>query len=239
MTGKRRQGPFVVLATGLFLILSFNSAPSGSSVPTTPPPPPEEILALEEIATWLVGPPGDLQALQPGDLSRAMTSRPLTFELFRSYTDKASQRDFLLGLPFGADIYEASEKHQVDGLLVAAVVQAESSFKPTAVSPTGAVGLMQVLPSTANLYGDADLTDPKVNLEVGTRYLRDLLERFDGSLNLALAAYNAGPTNVSRYGGIPPFRETRQYVDRVLSLYVENHKSVWDATGSTDLLLFQ
>lgn len=239
MTGKRRQGPFVALATGLFLILSFNSVPSGSSVPTTPPPPPAEILALEEIATWLVGPPGDLQALRPRDLARALTSRPLTFDLFRRYTDKASQRDFLLALPFGRDIYAVSEKHQVDGLLVAAVIRAESSFKPTAVSPTGAVGLMQVLPSTASLYGGDDLTDPKTNLEVGTRYLRELLERFDGSLNLALAAYNAGPTNVNRYGGIPPFRETRQYVDRVLSFYVDNHKSVWDATGATDLILFR
>jgi len=239
MTGKKRRGPFVALATGLFLILSFNSVPSGSSVPSTPPPPPEEILALEEIASWLVGPPGDFHALRPADLSAAIGSQPLAFDLFRSYTDEEARRGFLLDLPYGDEIYKAAERQHLDALLVAAMVQVESGFQPKVVSPRGAVGLMQVMPTTAQLFGRNDLTDPKVNLEAGTLYFRRLLERFNGSLDLALAAYNAGPATVSRYGSVPPFRETREYVDRVLNLYVDHHKSVWDASGATDLILFR
>lgn len=236
MNPRRRRGPFVVLATGLFLILSFNSVPSGSSVPSTPPPPPEEILALEQIATWLLGPTDGRKLLQPTDLNRA---EPLAFELFRTYTDEKARHRFLVDLPFGREISEAAERQQLDGLLVAALVQVESSFAPEVVSPRGAVGLMQVLPSTARLYGRRDLTDPRANLEVGTRYLSTLLQRYGGSLELALAAYNAGPANVKRYGGIPPFPETRSYVKRVMSLYVDHHRQVWDATGATDLILFR
>lgn len=239
MKVRKSRGPFVALATGLFLILSFNSVPSGSSVPTVSPPPPEEIAALEEIASWLVGPPGDLQAIRPADLSKAVDSQPLAFDLFRSYTDEASRRSFLLDLPYGDEIYQAAENQHLDALLVAAMVEVESSFKPAAVSPKGAVGLMQVLPSTGRLYGRRDLTDPKVNLEAGTLYFRSLMERFDDKLDLALAAYNAGPATVSRYGSVPPFRETREYVERVLSRYVDHHKSVWDASGATDLILLR
>lgn len=233
---RSRRGPVVASATALLLLLSLDSAPSGSSVPTTSPPPPEEIQALEEIASWLVGGPKSLEAIHLTDLT---SSAPLAFELFRSYTDEESRHERLRDLPYGEEMLEVAADHQVDGLLLAALVEVESSFAAGAVSPKGAVGLMQVLPTTGRLYGHDDLTDPRVNLEAGTRYLSHLLDRFDGQIDLALAAYNAGPGAVSRYDGIPPYRETQAYVDRVLSLYVEHHKKVWDDTGATDLILLR
>jgi soluble lytic murein transglycosylase-like protein len=91
---------------------------------------------------------------------------------------------------------------------------------------------MQVLPSTGELYGIADLHDPHVNLEAGCRYLGQLLRDFDGDLERAVAAYNAGPATVVRYGGVPPFRETREYVRRVLALYRERSDAAWERAGA-------
>ena len=85
---------------------------------------------------------------------------------------------------------------------------------------------MQVLPSTGEMYGVQNLTDPHVNLDVGSRYLRQLLRDYDGDLEMALAAYNAGPATVERYGSVPPFRETRDYVKKVLRLYEKHRQSV-------------
>jgi len=236
---KRRKS-LVVLATGLFLVLSFNSIPSGSSVPTAPPSlEPEEVLALEEIARWLSGTTDGMTALSPRDLTRAAASKPLAFELFRDYTDEEARREQLLTVPFGAEISRAALQHDIDGLLLAALVEVESGFRPRVVSPQGAVGLMQVMPTTGLQYGASNLTDPLTNIEVGTRYLSELLDEYGGSLDLALAAYNAGPANVARYGGVPPFRETRRYVDRVLSLYLSHHRNAWQTSGAQDLILFQ
>lgn len=109
-----------------------------------------------------------------------------------------------------------ARKHGVDARLVHAVIQVESAYRARAVSPRGARGLMQLLPSTGRQYGAMDLFDPQVNLDAGVRHLKSLLSRFD--LPLALAAYNAGEGAVSRFGGIPPFRETQNYVTRILGL---------------------
>jgi len=112
---------------------------------------------------------------------------------------------------------------------VAAIVEAESGFNPGRVSPRGAVGLMQVLPSTAGglgAAGDKDLHDPRVNLDVGSRYLGRLIEDYSGDLELVLAAYNAGPGAVERYRGVPPYPETQEYVRRVLTLYDEHNQTV-------------
>lgn len=239
-TGYRRHKSFVALATGLFLILSFNSIPSGSSVPSSPPALElEELQALEEIEDWLTGHGDGLRAVTSRDLTRAAASTPLAFELFRDYTDEEIRRRQLLSMPFGDEISLVAERHDLDGLLLAALVEVESGFRPQAISPRGAVGLMQIMPATGSHYGAVDLTDPRANLEAGARYLSDLLEGYGGSLDLALAAYNAGPGNVARYGGIPPFRETRNYVERVLSVYVDHHRNVWEASGARDLILFQ
>jgi hypothetical protein len=113
-------------------------------------------------------------------------------------------------------IADAAARHGVDARLVHAVVQVESAYHPRAVSRKGARGLMQLLPSTGRQYGALDLFDPQVNLDAGVRHLKSLLGRFE--LPLALAAYNAGEGAVERFGGIPPFRETRNYVTRILRL---------------------
>jgi len=113
-------------------------------------------------------------------------------------------------------IASTAAKHGVDARLIHAVIQVESAYHSHAVSRAGARGLMQLLPSTGRQYGALDLFDPEVNVDAGIRHLKGLLKRFD--LPLALAAYNAGEGAVSRFGGIPPFRETRNYVTRILRL---------------------
>jgi hypothetical protein len=119
-------------------------------------------------------------------------------------------------------IEEAAAAHGISAHLVRAVVQAESAFDPLAVSPVGAQGLMQLMPSTATLMGVNDPLDPRQNVFGGVKYLSQLLDRFDGNVALALAGYNAGPTKVARYRGIPPYGETRGYVTRIRSMLAES-----------------
>lgn len=112
-----------------------------------------------------------------------------------------------------------SRQHQLHPALIRAVIKAESGFDPHAVSRAGAVGLMQLMPQTAARMDVRDLYDPEDNIGGGTKYLRQLLDRFRGNLPLALAAYNAGEHVVDRYRTLPPFTETRQYVRKVLRYY--------------------
>jgi hypothetical protein len=119
---------------------------------------------------------------------------------------------------FDAHIAAAARKHGVEVDLVRAIIQIESGFEPRAVSSKGAKGLMQLMPGTARDMGARNVLDPRQNIFAGARYLRVLLDVFDGDVTLAAAAYNAGPTNVLRYRGVPPFAETRDYVERVHSL---------------------
>jgi hypothetical protein len=114
--------------------------------------------------------------------------------------------------PFGNLIHAAAEKHGVDESLIRWVIAVESNFNPRAVSRKRAQGLMQLLPATAAVYSVANIFDPAENIDAGTHYLKDLLARYRGDLRLALAAYNAGPEMVERYGGVPPFPETQKYV---------------------------
>ena len=113
----------------------------------------------------------------------------------------------------------AARRHGLDPALVLAVVAVESAFRADAVSPKGAQGLMQLMPATATSLGVADPFDPEQNLEGGSRHLGELIAQYDGDLTRALAAYNAGASAVSRHGGVPPYRETREYVKRVLRRY--------------------
>ena len=124
-------------------------------------------------------------------------------------------------------IEEAAAAHGVSAHLVRAVVEAESGFNPWAVSPAGALGLMQLMPATAALLGVSDALDPRQNVFGGAKYLSQLLDRFDGNVALALAGYNAGPTKVARHRGIPPYRETRGYVIKIRGLLAETTGSLF------------
>ena len=128
-------------------------------------------------------------------------------------------RSLLEGSPFAEIIASAAEAHGVDPMLVSALIQVESNYRPTARSRKGAMGLMQLMPSTAREYKVRNPFEPKANIEAGIKHLKSLIDRFGATrLELALAAYNAGPGAVDRFKGIPPYRETRNYVARILSL---------------------
>jgi hypothetical protein len=124
-----------------------------------------------------------------------------------------------------AVIHEASATYGVSADLVKAVIQTESAFNPVAVSPVGALGLMQLMPVTAAYLGVADPFDPRQNVNGGVKYLSILLDRFNGNVALALAGYNAGPTAVARHKGIPPYRETRGYVQKIRALVADTHSA--------------
>ena len=114
---------------------------------------------------------------------------------------------------------DAAKRYAVDPLLIRSVIHAESNFNPLAISPKGAQGLMQLIPSTALRFGASDAMDPKQNIEAGVRYLKYLQQRFPEDLTLTIAAYNAGEGAVSRYKTVPPYRETRGYVQKVSREY--------------------
>ena len=226
---NQKRFPPIAAATLLFVIAALNSPPTTPSIPADrpAPPTPEELAILEDLEGWVLG---------VEDSPIALRSNSQSFELFRRYSEETTRREIVQTLPFGDVIERAADRYSVDSLLLAAIVEAESSFNPEAVSPQGALGLMQLMPSTGDLFRATDLLDPKVNVDTGARYLSTLLRQFDGDVVLALAGYNAGPGNVRRYGGLPPFRETRNYVDRVLSRYVGHHQRAWDESGAKSLL---
>ena len=115
-------------------------------------------------------------------------------------------------------IDKAADRYNLDPALIRSVMQTESAFNPIAVSSAGAMGLMQLMPELAEEFGVTDPFDPEQNVMAGARYLRQLLNMHDGNIRLAVASYNAGPGAVARYGAIPPFQETREYVKRVTHL---------------------
>jgi soluble lytic murein transglycosylase-like protein len=119
-------------------------------------------------------------------------------------------------------IDEAAATYDIDPRMIKAVMQAESAFNAMAVSPVGAVGLMQLMPEVAAELGVTDPMDPRQNIMAGSKYLKHLLDSHDGNVRLALASYNAGPGNVAKYRAIPPFKETRDYVKKVTALLAAN-----------------
>jgi len=127
--------------------------------------------------------------------------------------------------PYRELVEAAAARYKVDANLITSVIAAESNFDPKAVSPKNARGLMQLLPETADMLGVLDIYDPKENIDAGTRYLRDLLQKYNGDLVLALAAYNAGPDKVQKYGRVPPIPETISYVRRVKKNYEKSKKT--------------
>lgn len=129
--------------------------------------------------------------------------------------NKRATRDEIISM-----IDDTSAKYGVDAKLIKALVKQESGFNPTAKSKAGALGLMQLMPSTAKGLGVKDPLDAKQNIEGGVKYVKSLLNRFDGNIILALAAYNAGPNAVKKYNGIPPYKETQNYVKSILKNYL-------------------
>lgn len=162
----------------------------------------------------------------------AQTTAAPTFatQLAAAGTTPATTTPSASGQPFGAEIDAAAAKHGIDPALLRALVRQESGFDPAARSPAGASGLTQLMPGTAASLGVTDPTDPVQALDGGARYLRQQLDRFGGDERLALAAYNAGPGAVSRHGGVPPYAETQQYVERVLG-YAATERAARPAGG--------
>jgi soluble lytic murein transglycosylase-like protein len=224
--------PLALLAAALTLALNLAPTPSdpAPSDPNMTPPPPE----TQELASFLVAGTGTsggkLHAIRPADLDAAIAPAPEPRKLSlldAAPDDLEARRRFLHRLPYGTAIAVAAERHHVDGLLLAAIVEVESDFSARAVSSQGAMGLMQVIPDVAQDYGvEGDLLDPYVNVEVGSRYFRGLLKDYKGDLERALAAYNAGPGVVDRYKGVPPYAETRSFVRDVLAQYAAYNRKL-------------
>ena len=173
-----------------------------------------DVNAARSIATQVAG--GVTQGVESVTQSPLKTVAEAPKQL-SVITEKAREEFFRKEVPFGSIIYKEAKKNNVRPELVAAVVQAESRFKPTARSGAGAVGLMQLVPRTGRWMGARDLTNPQQNVAAGAKYLKYLHERFDGNETKMIAAYNAGEGNVKRFGGVPPFKETRKYLTKVRS----------------------
>ena len=154
-------------------------------------------------------------------------SRPANFSISTSEGFVSTSEDFRplpATIAYNDAIAEAADLYKLDPNLIRAIIRAESAFNPFAVSRAGAQGLMQLMPAVAEELNVLDPFDPRQNIFGGARYLRWLLDRNKGNLDLAVASYNAGPGAVDRYNGIPPYRETRNYVKKV-NLFLKNARS--------------
>ncbi|MEM8959890.1 MAG: lytic transglycosylase domain-containing protein [Acidobacteriota bacterium] len=178
----------------------------------------ETLTVLAELADWA----GEHGVVHAPVLVESMLDTPST-----PFSVPTPSREQLERLPHGAVIGRVADEHGIDPFLVAAVIEVESNFRTAAISPKGAVGLMQVMPATAPEALRERLCEPEVNLAIGVAYLAKMFERHDYDLDLALAAYNAGPTAVRRWGGVPPYRETERYIEKVTGRYLAHHREAW------------
>lgn len=163
--------------------------------------------------------------IQSADPTGAVSASVITGQPEESFSDYMKTGGKTL-----TDIFEeAAEKYNVPFSLLTAVGMQESTFRADAVSKAGAQGIMQLMPKTAAGLGVTDSFDPEQNIMGGAKYLRELLDKYDGNISFALAAYNAGGNNVDKYGGIPPFKETQNYVEKVLG-YMTSGVTLPDGT---------
>ena len=157
-------------------------------------------------------------------LSQPFTKTPIMTEAFEEVeeylgdadTDVKPSKSQILDL-----VSKISDKYDMDEDLIKAVIKQESGFKADAVSSAGAQGLMQLMPQTAKALGVKNAFNPVQNIEGGVKYLRNMMDKYNGNVILALAAYNAGPGNVDKYNGVPPFKETQNYVKSILANYLK------------------
>lgn len=215
---------FIVFAVAAVIIVSHSESRNSNPV--------------EKIASAVKSAPR-ISVLRGDDASSA--DRDFVFELlFTDFEDcDSDDMSLVVDLEEDADfsmiegpgtlyypiILEASRRYQVDPLLVRAMIEVESGFNPNAVSHVGAQGLMQLMPSTAKALGVKDSFNPEHNIDGGVKYMKKLLDRFNGDIRLALAAYNAGSRKVRKYRGVPPFSETKNYIEKVFKLHTDYKKS--------------
>ena len=177
------------------------------SAPLLPAMFPNTILAFDPLETVMQSQAGVAQCVDADDHTAP--------------ADSVETEDLLPGMsdedPFHPIITDAAQQYDVESAMVKAIILAESSYNPRAVSRKGAAGLMQLMPTTARELGVEDLFDPEQNIRGGVKYFRYLLNRYKGSVQLALAAYNAGTAKVRKYRGVPPFKATRHYIEKVLN----------------------
>lgn len=162
-----------------------------------------------------VKPDKDFQKILETGMQKNIKDTPFADKVFSSQIASNSSGN----ADIDALIEQYSAKNGLDSAFVKAVIKQESGFQPKVTSHCGAMGLMQLMPATANSLGVTDAYDPEQNIAGGTKYLKGLLDRFGGDKSLALAAYNAGPNAVAKYNGIPPYKETQNYVKNIMSMY--------------------
>lgn len=191
------------------------------------------LLTFNLLILLVTGAGADIYRYVDGDGVVHFTNDPPTkkFKLYRreGAVLQAQQVNRSIPSSLGEIIKRNCEKYRLEEGLVHAVIKAESNYNPAAVSNKGALGMMQLMPGTAQLLNVEDPLDAEENIGGGSRYLRQMLDEFNGNLDFAIAAYNAGPNAVRRHGGIPPYEETRTYVKRVKK-YLNSYRQ-----GASDL----
>lgn len=195
-----------------------------------------DLAAAKSIASQVAG---GMAAVTEGVQAAAKAPLATVAEAPKTLTlvsDQMREQFFHTQVPFGSIIYKEAKKNNVRPELVAAMIQQESRFKPTARSHRGAMGLMQLVPKTAKWMGATNPMNPAQNIAAGAKYLKYLNDRFDGNEQHIIAAYNAGEGNVKRFGGIPPFKETRNYVKNVRSYERDFHDRVQSHIADTSVV---